>query len=288
MLNDSLTNGPTWFDNYSLYGLQYGAKQVFADNILTELETDPQIEFRVSPNWANGTDQLLKFFIPPEYNGRIRLDTIDNYMNKQGNFSPETVFVLIPDEFNLASGSPIFDTVQVLKIINYPNGKPGFYFVKVNYSDQADAIFAQEALERQQPMHDTYQLGNEQLDIIYSRIEAGQLADIFDDNPVTLIRGLEANPFIVDITFSPEKEMSGINLTIAHIPDFTVTINVFTAETDEPFTYTENYVGMGGDPTITLHFNEGQLTASRLVLEITDNRFMETTKTHIRELKFIP
>ena len=55
MLVDSLKNSPTWFTNYGLYGMQYGARQVFG-TIKSELQEDPQKKFYLTSAWTNGAD----------------------------------------------------------------------------------------------------------------------------------------------------------------------------------------------------------------------------------------
>ncbi len=288
MLRDALVNGPTWYENYSLYGLQFGARQVFEDTILPALQEDPGVEFRVSPNWANGTDQLLKFFIPEAYMSRVRMDVVDNYMQKRLPLSPQTLFVMIPDEYERAVQSAVFDEIQVVDIIPYPNGKPGFYIARVEYSENADAIFEQEALARRQPMKDSVEMNGETYEITYSRIEAGQILDIFDGNPGSLMRGLEANPFTIDIVFPNTKTLSGFSLTIATIPGYNIKSTVFAVDGSEIETYNQDFSEQGSDPTINVNFEAGSVMVSRLLIEITDNRMMETTKTHIRELELIP
>ena len=41
MLRDALTKGPLWFGDYGLYGMQYGAKQLFEEEIPAFLKEDP-------------------------------------------------------------------------------------------------------------------------------------------------------------------------------------------------------------------------------------------------------
>ncbi|HYN43379.1 MAG TPA: glycosyltransferase family 39 protein, partial [Thermoanaerobaculia bacterium] len=41
MVTDSLANGPVWFDDYTLYGMQYGARQVFGEMVPDLLQEFP-------------------------------------------------------------------------------------------------------------------------------------------------------------------------------------------------------------------------------------------------------
>jgi 4-amino-4-deoxy-L-arabinose transferase-like glycosyltransferase len=59
MLNDALRNGPLWFRDYGLGGMQYGAFQVF-DAIEQFTEENPGTRIIFSPDWANGTDVVAR------------------------------------------------------------------------------------------------------------------------------------------------------------------------------------------------------------------------------------
>ena len=48
MLNDALVNGPLWYEDYSLTGMQYGARQLFGA-VQETLDDNPSIEMSVSP-----------------------------------------------------------------------------------------------------------------------------------------------------------------------------------------------------------------------------------------------
>jgi predicted PurR-regulated permease PerM len=55
MLYDALVNGPTWYQNYNLYGMQFGARQVFGA-IKEYLSEHPQDKLFLASGWTNGTD----------------------------------------------------------------------------------------------------------------------------------------------------------------------------------------------------------------------------------------
>ncbi len=63
MFADALAKGPLWSRNYSLAGMQYGARQVFGE-IKQMLEKQPDLHILLSPSWANGTDVIARFFFP--------------------------------------------------------------------------------------------------------------------------------------------------------------------------------------------------------------------------------
>jgi hypothetical protein len=66
LLRTALVQGPLWFRDYSLYGMQYGARQVFEMAIPELLRGDPAALVLVTSTWANGTDNFLYFFLDDE------------------------------------------------------------------------------------------------------------------------------------------------------------------------------------------------------------------------------
>ena len=63
MLSDALRNGPTWFTDYGLYGMQWGASQVFGA-VEQYSRRYPNAMILVSPVWTNGADDIREFFVP--------------------------------------------------------------------------------------------------------------------------------------------------------------------------------------------------------------------------------
>jgi hypothetical protein len=81
MLRDALTNGPTWNKDYGLYGMQWGGRQLLGGLVPEILRSDPGIRVGISPNWANGTGELVDFFLSPQQRSRIAVRTVDTYLN---------------------------------------------------------------------------------------------------------------------------------------------------------------------------------------------------------------
>ena len=77
MLVDSLQNGPRWYSDYGLYGMQYGARQIFGE-IKNDLAIDPQSKIVLTSGWANGTDILARYFFPDPL--PFTLGSVDSYI----------------------------------------------------------------------------------------------------------------------------------------------------------------------------------------------------------------
>jgi hypothetical protein len=59
MAYDSVVNGPLWYTDYGLYGMQYGAKPLF-EKVNQALDRYDSV--MVTPDFTNGTDILPGFF----------------------------------------------------------------------------------------------------------------------------------------------------------------------------------------------------------------------------------
>lgn len=287
MLRDSLVNGPLWFDDYGLYGMQYGAKQIFGEAIPMLLEKSPETKFVVTPTWANGTDQFLPFFLTPEQQKQVRLDSIQAYLFEKLPIESNTILVLTEAEFLQAVDSPKFDHLQVVDMIKYPNGKPGFYFIHLDYSEAADEIFLEEKLARSQPVEEKIMIGQEQATIRYSQIDMGQPEAIFDGDPYTLMRGLEANPFILDIEFDEPRPLNQIEAIFANM-DFLLKALLYETLESEPLIYETEMKNVQGDPLIQMEFDGAPERVIKLRLEITSLNGGNRPHIHIRELSLVP
>jgi hypothetical protein len=211
MLGDALVNGPTWFQQYDMGGMQYGAIPLFRE-VEQYAEEHPDLRLMVSPDWANGTDVVARFFLPDSM--PIELGSYKGY---EFNFNPDIdqrAFVLIPAEWEAMSTSNKFTNIQVDKILNYPNGKPGFYFVRVQYAGDVEQILEDEIIARHQLQEAKVTVGSELVNVKYSYLDMGTIDNLFDGSLQTLIRTMEANPFTLDIDFSVSRPVSGIVATV--------------------------------------------------------------------------
>src|SRR5262249_12709173 len=139
----SYTHSASWFPEYGLYGMQWGAKQV-TDAARQELEKDPDIKVHISSGWANNPQTFLDFFFKPPLRSRVMLGEIGPYLSTQTNPPDDVLFVMTTQEYERNRTDPKLDVQSPRRIILFPNGQPGFYFAKVRYSAQADSLFAAE------------------------------------------------------------------------------------------------------------------------------------------------
>ncbi|MFH1446054.1 MAG: glycosyltransferase family 39 protein, partial [Chloroflexota bacterium] len=93
MLREALVNGPLWYKDYSLYGMQYGGSQIFTE--INEFHEDyPDKNIIVSPSWANGTDVIARYFLGDPM--PITMGTIESYAIDYIPLDENTLFVMTP------------------------------------------------------------------------------------------------------------------------------------------------------------------------------------------------
>ncbi len=278
----ALNRGPLWFPNYGLFGMQYGAPQLF-DIIPEYLAEDPQTIVLLTPTWANGTDLFPRFFLSPEELFRVQTLNVDGFiLNKQG-LTDDMLFIMTPEEYVRAQQSGKFKEIAVERVFNYPDGSPGFYFARLAYVDTIDAIFAAEKAERQLPVDDTAVINGQIVAVRHSRLDSGSLDSMFDNDTFTLGRVMEANPAFVELTLSQPWVLRGLAADFGTM-DFALTVSLYADDAAEPVVYTQEFRGLGADPHVEMLFDQGPEQVTRLRIDVQDLNGGEAVKIHIREL----
>ncbi len=285
-LNNVVINGPLWTNVYGLYGLQYGAVQIFEETLPTYVQDESTRNIIVSPVWANATNRFVEFFFSSkEDQNRISIEGLDAFLLRKLDIDPSDLFVWTAEEYKKAVESGKFESLNIEKIIPYPDGEPGFFVVRMQYADNIDEIFAAEKEARSQPMEEDIELEGQRVHVVYSRIDGGELLNIFDNDSNTLMRGLEANPFIIQLEYDEPRSIKQVDLTTATMKDFDVTVKAYGDTADSPVVYENNYKDLPSDPTVSIDLENGPQSVKKLIIEIKHNTLEDPTNIHIRELQ---
>ena len=81
-------------------------------------------------------------------NIRAELKECETTIAGRKNDIENIVFVMIPDEYRQVVESDKFTGIKVIQVLPYPNGEPGFYFVRMQYADNFDDLLAEEKAAR--------------------------------------------------------------------------------------------------------------------------------------------
>ena len=165
MLGDALQNGPTWTTDYGLEGMQYGGRQVFtrAAEIARE---HPETTVLVSSTWANGSDILLRFFADDLPN--LTMGNINAFGLTYRPLDRNTLFVMTQQDMDYVHNSGKFTDISVEEVLPYPDGSPGFTFVRLAYVDNIATILAEEQAARQTLLTEELTILNQTVQVDYS------------------------------------------------------------------------------------------------------------------------
>jgi 4-amino-4-deoxy-L-arabinose transferase-like glycosyltransferase len=280
MTVDAIENGPRWFDDYGLTGMQYGGPQMYeAVNEISK--SDPGTEIFVSPTWANGADVVKRFFIPDDRN--VFMGNADAFLNEPTSNFNKTVFVLTPSEFRDARNNTKVGKIEIKRTIPYPDGRDGFYFVRMDYSPEAPSIFEAEREERQRPRKKTIRIGGELVTVEYPFLDMGEIEHAFDGDAFTFARVYEAYPAVITISYPSARELSGVRVTTGSM-DYTLCTHLSRAPGDPARSYCEEYSGLPDDPTVDLVFKDGPLLLEAIALEFITQKPGGSFRLHVREI----
>jgi hypothetical protein len=251
MLRDSLVNGPTWFQDYTLTGMQFGASQLFTA-VNAYISQHPDAELIVSPSWTNGADTVAAFFLPPK--APVRLGSVEGHMFQHLELNERMVFVMIPTEMAKVVSSGKFKNMRVDEVLPYPNGAPGFYFVRLQYVDNIDEIMAAEQEMRSVLQEATLTIMGEPVQVDYSMLDMGSIELVFDGDLGTVARTLEANPFIIELTFPNVRQLNGYKIFLGSA-DARVTTLLYPAVGVQPEQFIANFDGSVKNPELSVNFD---------------------------------
>ncbi len=281
MTRDALVNGPTWYDDYGITGLQFGGKQVFTQVEYLSNE-EPDTTIYVSPTWANGTDIIKRFFIPEDLN--VRMGNVTRFLEEMGDLNSQMLFVIPEFEYNDIVDDEKLDNIHIEQIITYPDGRPGFYFVRMEYSPNALAIFAAEEEERNRPRVEALDLNGEMVQIQHPYLDMGEISHIFDGDTFTLARVYKANPAVFTLSYPAPRFLMGLRATTGSM-DFQICVRLYSATSEEIGSYCEAFYDQPDDPTVVIQFDHPNSDIAVVEIEILSLEGADPYKIHVRELE---
>ncbi len=280
ILSDALTNGPTWYTDYGLNGMQYGAQQVF--NRAVEIaRAQPNTKVLVSSTWANGTDVFLRFFgdgIP-----NLEMGNINAYGLSYKPLDEHTLFIMAEDDLVWIAKSGKFTDVRIEETLPYPDGSTGFYFVRLAYVPNIKEILAVEREARQSLRSEQIVWQGENVQIAFPELDINEIQAAFDGDPTSLIRSLEANPLKLIVTFSEKTPIKLVTLRIGGTPTH-ITVSAVSAGNQLEKIACE----VGSSATtrdITLKFGNS-LLLDQLEIEIFNPHDGEIAHVHLWEVSY--
>ncbi len=220
--------GPTWFTNYGLYGMQWGARQVFGA-VGEELDAHPQATLFVSHTWANNPEAFVRFFLDRTRQTRVTLFDPKGHQTNLKPFNPRALYVVSAEEYARLRSDPKIVCSEPVRTIPYPDGRPGFLFLHLAYAPDAPTIFAAEEAERLRPRTETVTVAGETWSIQHPKLDIGSAADALDGDPNTVARSARVNPAVWVIELPSPRPLAGVELDL-WISDYDIAVTVTGAD----------------------------------------------------------
>lgn len=258
MLGDALRHGPLWYQDYSMTGMQYGTQELFA-SVQETLHEQPGREVYVSPSWANGTDILARFMLGDPL--PITLESIYGYLEEQKELPPARLFILTPEEYQTALKSQKFSGIVVERTLSYPNGKTGFYFVRLQYVNNIAQILKQEKQELYAWHFTLVENQGQEIEVRYQTLDKGEIVHLFDHDPQTFIRSAAANPLQLQLIFSRPLSISRVGVHIGGAAT-TLVVSAYDTRGSLLAQRSQTYPSVPDPHTVNLEFNVPQPTAA--------------------------
>ena len=275
----AIVKGPTWYSNYGLYGMQWGGQEL-SQKITEFRHNNPETRLTMSPSWANNSDVIMRFFLGDPL--PLKIGTLDEYDLYHLQIDPNQVFILTPDEYDWLLQNPKFDQVEVLDHLELPDGRTGFYFLSVEYSDEAGQIFEIELQERRLPEVSEVEVLGQLTTITYSRLDLGTIAHIFDGDELTPMRTLEANPLEITIVFPEPVELQRLTALVGS-PATRLSVSMELANGNVAPFFTEQIASSDNIRPVLVEFGSAY-QVKQLTVWIESINEEEPTHVHLWEL----
>jgi hypothetical protein len=160
-----------------------------------------------------------------------------------------------------------------------------FAFRQLSHVNHADQPVEAETVLPAGLVTDEISLGDETIRMTHSTLDIGQSKDVFDNNIDTLIRGLDANPFILDLQFSQSQAIKGLMMDFGRM-DFSIRIKVYGPGNTSPVSYAGEYRQQPPIPHLDMDFVDGPEQVKRIYIEIEQLLPPEEVHIHVREVVF--
>jgi hypothetical protein len=198
MTQTALARGERWTDDYGMSGLQWGGEQVYAA-VEAVLRDDPAVTVLVGSDWANSPHVLADFHIDDDDRERVRTIDLVSFFDEQVEVPENTVFVLSAIDLDRVRASDKIVLGDTIDEIPLPDGRIGFTVASGRYVDDIEAIYAAEREERNVLQPVRLELDGAPVELALPALGSGEPDLVLDGDPDTLVRGLEANPFVMEL-----------------------------------------------------------------------------------------
>ena len=296
LLRDAVVNGPYWYRDYA-WGQQWGARQIF-DVVRGYLKKDPGTLVKLTSEWANGADLFPRFFLErgsPDAQ-RVSMGNVADFeAERLASLAPEslaaelervprTIYVMTPEELQTAQRSEALSTVQVDRVLKYPDGTPGFYFARLTPSPGIEASVARGREKLYALVAGQVEMGGEMVYVVHTRIDIGRLEDTVDGNLESLARFNGTNPAVLELHFLRPRKIRSVRLALAS-GAWNVRLDLVGADGAGKRTYEASQPN-SRDPEMEIPTDRSPETTEVVRVEICEMGGPDFALIHLREITF--
>jgi len=197
----------------------------------------------------------------------------------------QAAFVLMPSEYQDVISSGKFKDISIDRILPYPDGQPGFYFVRLTYADNIEEILEAERQERARLQEGAVSLNGQSTTVRYSPLDMGTIDLVFDGNLASVIRTVEANPLIVELDFPSARQIDTVSVSVG-AEKVKVTL-VLTDTGQMQHTFLQEINPTAGNKQITFSIDP-PISVASFHMEILDPDSPPRTNVHLWEIQLLP
>lgn len=278
MLRDALVNGPTWFHDYGLTGMQWGAQQVFGE-IASLLRAEPETRVVMSPSWSNGTDVVARYFFSDPL--PFELASPAGFFAASRPLDDQTVVVMLLEEYKQIPRTR-FSEVHVEKTLHYPDGRPGFYFVRMKYVENVREVITEEERQHRSPQLRQIFIDGNAVEAAFPRFDMGSIEQLFDHDPDTLVRTWAINPMELTFDFHAPRVVKNVILRIGGAAT-DIQVKAWPDGQGEPFEISRSLSQALNMRDVSLDFPQ-EVRAARLWVSIKNSADPPSGSVHLWEI----
>lgn len=213
MLVNMLILLPVWEWDERDYGARYRMEQIFAEAKRYRQE-HPDWIVSVSPNMIWNTPILQAFYVgdDPKMDTQPIEVVLRDYVPE---WTEQRVYVVSAHEYNdLVLPNNKVEVVQVERVVLNRRQEPMAFFIKVQYWQDAEKIFAEERAARHVLLERFIELDGGWVLVHHSRAWEDSLPLAFDADPMTPFQTDGVNPLILQLDFDLPQTLQGVKLRL--------------------------------------------------------------------------
>jgi len=275
---DILTNSPRRHADFGGGGAQYGAPQAF-DALRTYREKQPGDRLVISPTWTANVDWLARFFMPGA--SEIEFNLPDVQVHSVDTDLGHKVFLLTAQEYEQVVSSQHFDLPFIVDGIHDPAGQMHLLLVRLHYRPDLQAVLAAEHEARSQLVAEEIKIDDMRVQSRHSLLD-GNIINLFDGNPDTLVKTLEANPLVVELSFPRPIQLGYVTLRTGAEP-VEVTVTAWDENDERVAQVVVPGEQVSSFKNVVAPLGES-MAVKRLRIELFDVDAFEPTNVHLWEI----